>query len=585
MQTESWRALIVGVLVTIAAGCAGPTADPDQAPSSAQGADAGTSIDPSVGPADIILSNGKIITVDDKFTIAQAVAIKGERVIAVGTTEDMAPLAGPSTRTIDLNGRAVVPGMIDNHAHYMEEGVLWTDELRLDGIETRAEALDMIRAKAQSLPPDRWVYTLGGWSPDQFTDDARSFSREELDSIVDTHPVLLQFTRAETYVNSRAIAILGLEEKTDPWIVRDASGRSTGVIDASDVAGFAGANQAASVIPRPTMAEVEANGMAMIRELNAVGLTASGGTCPDEFVPIFRQWAREGRLNKRFFCLVSFPMGTSAETVTKALPQIAEIKFFQGDNWVDHFAYGENLYGPANDSMVAVRSTSTDEAYAQWGRIIREIAKAGLPLHSHTTLEDTFNGFLTQIEQVNKEFPVRNLRWSLIHDEQVTAPQLERMKNLGLYAAVQPRATIMGGVYHRVHGDRAYEMPNLSLIQNSGIIWGLGTDAFEVNQYRPFTTLWYAVTGRMVGGTVVNRRPVSREDALIAHTRRNAFVILQENNLGSIAAGKYADLLVLDRDYLTIPADEIKDIKPVMTMVGGRVVYDAAAPDTQTASR
>jgi hypothetical protein len=89
----------------------------------------------------------------------------------------------------------------------------------------------------------------------------------------------------------------------------------------------------------------------------------------------------------------------------------------------------------------------------------------------------------------------------------------------------------------------------------------------------------------MVGGTVVNRRPVSREDALIAHTRRNAFVILQENNLGSIAAGKYADLLVLDRDYLTIPADEIKDIKPVMTMVGGRVVYDAAAPDTQTASR
>jgi hypothetical protein len=386
-------------------------------------------------------------------------------------------------------------------------------------------------------------------------------------------------------VNSRAIEILGLEKMTEPWVKRDAGGRSTGVIDASDVAGFAGANQVAGVVPRPTLKEVEANSMAMIRELNAVGLTASGGTCPDEFVPIFRQWAREGRLNKRFFCLVSVPIGPSADAVTKALPQIANFKLFQGDNWVDHFAYGENLYGPANDSMVAVKATATEEAFVQWGRIIREIAKAGLPLHSHTTLEGTFEGFLTQIEQINTEFPVRNLRWSLIHDEQVTASQLERMKNLGLYAAIQPRATIMGGVYHRVHGDRAYEMPNFGLIQGSGIIWGLGTDAFEVNQYRPFTTLWFAVTGKMVGGTVVNRRPVSREDALIAHTRRNALIIMQENNLGSIASGKLADLLVLDRDYLTIPVDEIKDIKPVMTMVGGRVVHETVAPAASASTR
>ena len=577
MTTRLARALAICTLLA-AIGCGGPAPNPQQDAAAPAGNAVGTA--PSdlaaSGPADVILSNGKVITVDDKFTIAQAVAIKGERVLAVGTTEEIARLAGPSTRTIDLNGRSVVPGLIDNHAHYMEEGVLWTDELRLDGIQTRKQTIEMMRAKAASLAPGRWVYTLGGWSPDQFTDDKRSFSRDELDSIVDTHPVLLQFTRAETYVNSRAIEILGLEKMTEPWVKRDASGRSTGVIDASDVAGFAGANQVAGVVPRPTLKEIETNSMAMIRELNAVGLTASGGTCPDEFVPIFRQWAREGRLNKRFFCLVSVPIGAGADAVTKALPQIANVKLFQGDNWVDHFAYGENLYGPANDSMVAAKATATAEAFVQWGRIIREIAKAGLPLHSHTTLEGTFEGFLTQIEQVNKEFPVRNLRWSLIHDEQVTAPQLERMKNLGLYAAVQPRATIMGGVYHRVHGDRAYEMPNFRLIQDSGITWGLGTDAFEVNQYRPFTTLWFAVTGKMVGGTVVNRRPVSREDALIAHTRRNALVILQENNLGSIAAGKLADLLVLDRDYLTVPVDEIKDIQPAMTMVGGRVVYEAA---------
>ena len=114
----------------------------------------------------------------------------------------------------------------------MEEGVLWTVELRLDGIETRKQAIEMMRAKAKSLAPGEWVYTLGGWSPDQFTDDKRPFTREELDKIAPNHPVLLQFTRAETYLNSRAIEAIGLEKMTEPWIKRDASGEPTGVVDA-----------------------------------------------------------------------------------------------------------------------------------------------------------------------------------------------------------------------------------------------------------------------------------------------------------------------------------------------------------------
>jgi predicted amidohydrolase YtcJ len=151
------------------------------------------------------------------------------------------------------------------------------------------------------------------------------------------------------------------------------------------------------------------------------------------------------------------------------------------------------------------------------------------------------------------------------------------MKKLGMYAGVQPRSTIMGAIFHRVHGQSADNTPPFKTIQDSGIMWGLGTDAFEVNQYRPFTTLGFAVTGKMVGGTVVNKQTISREDALIAHTRNNSYFLFQEDNLGSIAPGKLADLVVLDRDYLTIPADQIKDIQPVLTMVGGKVVWDAAA--------
>ena len=527
---------------------------------------------------DVILSNGKIITVDDRFTIAQAVAVRGERIVAVGTNQDIARLAGPSTRRIDLRGRSVVPGFIDNHAHYMEEGVLWSVELRLDGIETRKQAIEMIRAKAKSLPPGQWVYTLGGWSPDQFTDDKRPFTREELDGIVSTHPVLLQFTRAETYLNSRAVEAIGLEKMTEPWIRRDASGRPTGTVDAG------GANRVSSVVPKPGTAEVEKNSLLMIRELNASGLTASGGSCPAAVLPIFRTMAREGRLNKRFFCLVSAPMGNTAETVTKNLPLVAELRgrLFQGDQWIDHFAYGEANFTPAHDNMVNAGGKQRPENLEQWGRVAREIAKAGLPMHAHTTLENSFDGFLDQIEKINKEFPVRNLRWSLIHGEQLTAAHLARLRDLGMHVAIQPRATIMGGIFNRVHGDRSYDMPPLRTIQESGIAWGFGTDTFEVNQYRPLTTLYFAVTGKMVGGTVVNRQPISREDALIAHTRGSAFTILQEGNLGSIRPGKLADLVVLDRDYLTVPADQIKDLRVVMTMVGGRVVYEAPAA---TASR
>jgi len=145
-----------------------------------------------------------------------------------------------------------------------------------------------------------------------------------------------------------------------------------------------------------------------------------------------------------------------------------------------------------------------------------------------------------------------------------------------MFIAVNPREIVSGGLLHRVWDDRAFSMPPLKEIQDSGILWGLGTDAFEVNQYRPFQTLYWAVTGKMVGGRVVNKHTVSREAALIAHTRNNAYLFFRESDLGSIQPGRFADMVVIDRDYLTIPADQIKDIKPLMTIVGGRVVFDVA---------
>ena len=516
---------------------------------------------------DLILTNGKVITVDNQFSIAEAVAIRGEWIVAVGTNQEIEALADADTERMDLEGRSVVPGMIDNHAHYMEEGAYWLSEHRLDGVESRAQAISMMRARASELGPGGWVFTLGGWSPDQFADDDRPFTREELDEVAPDNPVLLQFTRCCTYVNSRAIEELGLEEMDEPWIERDRNGRATGVIDQ------VGANRLTRhLVEVPPEDELEAGGLAMIADLNRAGITSSGGSC--QFPEMYRRWQREGRLGMRFFCFRTVNGGASSpDEVDAVIAGIPDLEYFQGDNWIDYVNWGERLYR-MDDDMTDFEPIVEPGQFERWGRIARAAAEAGIPIFIHSTIESTIEGQLQQVEAIARDYPIKTMRWTFMHMEQVTPDQLERMKRLGMYVGVHPRATIMGGIYLRIHGERGYHMPPLKTIQDSGILWGLGTDAFEVNQYRPFTTLWWAVTGKMVGGKVVTREPISREDALIAHTRNNAFFFFRENELGSIAPGKLADLLVLDRDYLTVPADEIKDINPLITMVGGRIVFD-----------
>jgi predicted amidohydrolase YtcJ len=530
-------------------------------------------------PADLILSNGKIITVDERFTIAQAVAIRGDRILSVGANQEMARLAGPNTRRIDLQGRAVIPGLIDNHMHLLRAATTWLREIRFDGVESRKQAIEMLRARAKAEGPGEWIYNIGGWAHQQFADDPRPFTREELDRIAPDNPVALQESYYQVFLNSRALQVLGIEANApDPpdfvkgSILRDAAGRPTGVIKGDIPATRA----VASKLPKVAPGMLESSSAALVKDMNRAGLTSFGVPgCDADVLEIFQKWKAQNRLNVRISCIGGAAAGTPAQ-VDRSIQQIAGMKLFQGDSYIDNIAFGESVYSPLHDPMFALKSDPQPDQLEQWRRIALEIAKAGLPLHVHAELHNTIDAFLDQIEAVNREHPIKNLRWVLAHVNQIDASQLERMKKLGMYAAVNPWAVINGAIMHEGFGDGAYDMPPLSTIQNSGIVWGLGTDGSAANQYLPFTTLYFAVTGKMAGGVKVNRQTISREDALIAHTRKNANFIFEEDNLGSIQPGKLADLVVLDRDYLTVPADQIKDIKPVMTMVGGRIVYDAA---------
>lgn len=530
-------------------------------------------------PPDTIMTNGKVITVDDQFRIAEAIAIREGRFVAVGSNSEILNLAGPDTERIDLQGRSVIPGLIDNHAHFIEEGAYWQLEVRFDGVDSRAEALERLGAKAAATPDGEWIFNFGGWSPDQFVEDKSPFTRDELDEYAPNNPVYLVFSRADAYINSLAIEEIGLEDMNEPWIDRDSNGRATGLI--LGPRGAATVRRLADFIDAPNGERarlpidiVRASSLEMLHDLNASGLTASGGAC--QWEDLYREFQEQGLASMRFFCQLAPPGGRDPSTFESQLAVIPTYSFHDGDEWMTDTNWGENFPGGGGDDLYsAVQAPVPQEVWDLNGDFALEVARAGYQAMIHTQTEVAIEGRLDQFERVNEIVPLRPLRWALMHMEGVTMTQIERIRALNLFIAVHPREIVTGGLLHRVWGDRAYGMPPLREIQDSGVLWGLGTDAFEVNQYRPFQTLYWAVTGKMVGGTVVNTHPVTREEALIAHTRNNAYLFFRENELGSIQAGHLADLVVLDRDYLTIPADEIKDINPVITMVGGRIVYEA----------
>ncbi len=294
---------------------------------------------------DLILSNGKIITVDDTFSIAQAVAVRGDRIVAVGSNA----------------------------------------------------------AKAKG--PGQWVFTLGGWSPDQFTDNKKPFTRDELDQVLPNNPVLLQFTRVETYLNSKAIDAIGLEKRTEPWVNRDAKGRATGIVDYGGGMGANTVRNAAGFLKALPKEIFETSQMTMLKDFAKAGLTASGGSC--DFEDIYKGWAREGRLSMRFFCFRT-PQGRTVEARFAAIPKL---RYHDGDEWIDHANWGEGLSGGGGGDVFAMAPPApvAQSAWDEWGRFARAAATNHIPIQIHTVTEQAVEGELREVEKVAKDIDIRPL--------------------------------------------------------------------------------------------------------------------------------------------------------------------------------
>jgi predicted amidohydrolase YtcJ len=503
-------------------------------------------------PADVVVTSGKVLTVDAEFSIAEAIAIDGGRIVAVGTNDDVRRYIGPATEVVDVAGATVIPGLIDNHFHFARAVQRWHLQARLDGVDSRREALRILAGKAAASPSGQWVMVQGGWSPQQFADAPGGFTLAELDDAAPRNPLFVQQGYSVVYANSLALRAVGLDPKDGAQ--RNAAGLAT---FQPPYGAFI------ERIPQTSAEQFERNLTDFMRTLNGVGLTGvySLGRGPEGESERIEARALREDLPLRIWETLTFEAtNPAAADAAVALIERSRPNTFRDDFGL--FGLGEHVYLPFFD-LPNQNGPWPKPVIDEYLKLAAAAARGGWHIHEHTMSNHSVTDLLDGFERLNETTPLASLRWTLAHVYDISPDNIARVKALGMTLGV-----------HGVAMHAAAKMP-LRTIQDSGIVWGLGTDATIVSHYQPFVTLGWVVSGLDLAGRRVLDQTVTREEALIAHTRANAYLFFQEEALGSLEVGKHADLVVLDRDYLTVPVAEIKDTRPTLTMVGGRVVFRA----------
>jgi len=529
---------------------------------------------------DTVLYNGKVLTVDDRFSIQQALAIRADRIAATGPDAEILALAGEGTRKIDLQGRTVIPGLIDNHVHIIRGSRQWNRDVRLTGIHSRAEAKRLIAERARQLGNGEWVLVLGGFTTEQFSDDRSPFTRAELDEVAPDNPVFMQVLFGMGYANTQAFRAIGIEEDTDiAWL------EIANDIDLDDEEQPTGTVRGAAMrrmlaeVAEPDMQQAKDRALGNMRDLHAMGVTsvldAAGGTGLDlSLYQPYAELAAEGRLKLRVFHLYS-PAVMEPDRTDGLEKELATLRFMEDNDWFARIGVGERLYNPVHDSMLQPAASGPQHRKA-FAELARQVAAQRRHLHQHATHPDSMQQHLDAFEAINEAHPLQELRWVFAHADGIDPEILPRAKALGMGIASHSRRLITGKSFSHPLAMLAFGNPPSKTIQASGITWGLGSDTMVVNQSNPFYTMWWAVSGRAMNGDKLTDETVTRKQALVAHTRSNAWMVFREDQLGSLEPGKFADLLVLDKDYLTVPEIEIRRIKPLLTMVGGEIVHQAS---------
>ncbi len=496
---------------------------------------------------DLILHHGLFTTLDRGNPTASAVAIKDGVFIAVGHDSEVMKLAGPSTRVIDLKGRRVLPGLIDNHLHIIRGGLNFNLELRWDGVRSLADAMSMLRRQVEITPAPQWVRVVGGFTEHQFP-EKRLPTIDELNAVAPDTPVFLLHLYDRAILNGAALRAVGYTKNTpEPLggeITRDANGNPTGLLLAKPNANVLYATLAKG--PKLPF-EYQVNSTRhFMRELNRLGVTgaidAGGGfqNYPDDYA-VIQKLSDEGQLTIRlaYNLFTQKPKGEKDDFLNWTRTS----KYKQGTDYFRHNGAGEML----------VFSAADFEDF----RVPRPEA-------------------LDVFEKVNQDMPLEGLHWFFDHAETISDQSIDRIAALGGGIAVQHRMAYQGEYFVERYGLGAAEAtPPVAKMLAKGVKTSAGTDATRVASYNPWVSLSWLVTGRTVGGLRITpqRNCLDRETALRMWTENVTWFSNEEGKKGRIEVGQFADLVVPDHDFFSCADSDIADTTSDLTVVGGKIVY------------
>jgi predicted amidohydrolase YtcJ len=535
---------------------------------------------------DVILHHGRFTTLDRSKPVASAVAIRQGVFTTVGSDAEVMPLAGSGTRVIDLQGRPVLPGLIDNHLHIIRGGLNFNMELRWDGVRSLADAMTMLKHQVAITPAPQWVRVVGGFTEHQFA-EKRLPTIEEINAIAPDTPVFILHLYDRAMLNAAALRVVGYTKDTpEPpggEITRDGAGNPTGLLLAKPNASILYATLAKGPKLPP---EYQINSTRhFMRELNRLGVTgaidAGGGyqNYPEDYA-VIQKLSDEGQLTIRlaYNLFTQKPKGEKEDFLNWTKTST----YKQGNDYFRHNGAGEMLVFSAADfeDFRQPRPDMSAEMEGELEGVVRILAQNRWPWRLHATYDETISRALDVFERVNRDIPLDGLNWFFDHAETITDRSIDRIAALGGGVAVQHRMAYQGEYFVERYGASAAEAtPPFARMLEKGVRVSAGTDATRVASYNPWVSLAWLVSGRTVAGMRLypQRNCLDRDTALRMWTENVTWFSDEEGRKGRIEAGQFADLIVPDRDYLSCPETDIPDTTSLLTMVGGKIVF-AAGP-------
>ena len=529
------------------------------------------------GSDNVLLRNGRIHTLDRNDTIVSSILVRDGKFVAIGHPGAIAD----HSCEIDLRDRVVVPGIIDSHDHIVLLGLRPGHDTRLESATSVRDVVMALSTRASHLPPGEWVTSMGGFSRKQFVSDTgvpRFPNRTEMDRFVAANPVLL----FEAFAGPSATNSLGRD-----WLVRQ------GVVVAEDGSIESGPN---SLRALNSLRRLDAaNGNRLSNQIRGtqdaldyaagIGITThldqgvfpAAGDDSDmlgaadryRYLDAIQALWRDGKLNARV--RLNFLYAETDPSTPELVARLHNSFPMNGDKWLAVHGIGE------------FTAEGLDRSAPQWINGTRKVAgewEGGWSNENHSLSHNDFKIIIDERVKVNEELKSAGLpagitdrRWVVAHTPYITRDYVDKLKFLG------GGINVTGGwpYLFKTAGDAA---PPFRMLVESGIHLGLSSDGAQIAPLNPWIGMYYAITGKNVVGEVINEgQQISRLEALRLYTSGNGWFIREEDKIGTIEKGKWADLVVLDKDYFTVPVESIKNIKAVLTMVNGRVVYDNRAGD------